>query len=121
MSAIDPVYAQWLQDIGLWHVSTDATLSARWGDKAMTTERMTTLALKADAIAEAARQIAFLGGPLVDDEHLLKGEWSAYLGQVITITGTGLGYEAGIDCFVIDVQDDRSAGTSTVRVLRRLA
>lgn len=120
MSAVDPVYAQWLQDLALYHLASDATLSARWGDKAQTSERVTTLALKADAITEAARQIAFLGGPLVEDEHLLPGTWRDRLGQVITLTGDKLGYGAGVACFVIGVQDDRAAGTSRVSVLRRL-
>lgn len=66
------------------------------------------------------RQLAFLGGPLVEDEHLLSGTWSDRLGQVITLTGDKLGYDAGIACFVIGVQDDRTTGISRVTVLRRL-
>lgn len=121
MTAVDPVYAQWLQSAGLWQVSEDATLKARWEDKAQTSERMTTIALKADAAAEAGRQLAFLGGPLVVDEHTLLGEWSAYLGRVITISIDRLGYDAGIEVFVIGAEDDRSAGTSKVTVIRRLS
>lgn len=121
MATVDPVFAQWLQERALWHLETDATLSARWGTRAQTTERLSPLALKADADAEATRQIAFLGGPLVEDEHLVLGAWSDKLGQVVTITGDRLGYAAGVDCFVIGVQDDRAAGTSRLSVLRRLA
>lgn len=120
MSLVDPVFAQWLQSEGLWQVGEDAVLKARWGDKAQTTERMTTIAFKADAVAEAARQLAFLGGPLVTDEHLLVGAWAGYLGRVITLTIDRLGYDAGLDVFVIGVEDDRAAGTSRVTVLRRL-
>lgn len=120
MTAVDPVFAQWLQDDGLWHVEADATLAARWGARARTSERMTTIAIKADAQAEAVRQIAFMGGPLVIDEHLLPGQWAAFIGQVITVTTAKLGYQAGVDVFVIAVQDERSTGLSRVTVIRRL-
>lgn len=120
MTAVDPVYAQWLQSEGLWQVSDDAALRARWGETAQTSERMTTIALKADAAAEAARQLAFLGGPLVIEEHVLLGEWGAYLGRVITVTIDRLGYDAGLNVFVIGAEDNRSDGTSRVTVVRRL-
>lgn len=120
MTAIDPVFAQWLMSEGLWGVGADATLQARWGDRAQTTQRMTTIASKADAVLEAASQIAFMGGPLAIEEHLLPGEWASRLGQVITITIGRLGYDAGLNVFVIGAQDDRSAGTSLVTVIRRL-
>lgn len=122
MTMVDPVFASWLISDALRHVSTDAALMARWGDKTQTTERITTIATKEAAAAEAARQIAFLGGdgPLVIDEHSLLGEWADYLGQVITLTIDRLGYDAGLDVFVIGVQDRLSDGTSTVTVVRRL-
>lgn len=120
MAAVDPVFAQWLQAEGLFQVSEDAVLRARWGDKALTTERMTTIALKADATAEGARQLAFLGPVAVIDEHLLLGEWRDRRGQVITLTVAKLGYDAGVDVFVLGAEDDRAAGTSRVTVLRRL-
>lgn len=145
MTAVDPVFAQWLQDRALFHLEADATLSARWGDRAQSTERVTPLALQADAEDEAARQIGFLGGPLVEDEHLIEGEWRALLGQVITIEGLQLGYfdasptlggegltlggelltllfggTSSAECFVIGAQDDLASGLSRVSVLRRL-
>lgn len=120
MSNVDPVFAQWLQTDALWAVVEDATLKARWGTSGQVAERSTTIALKADAVAEGNRQLAFLGGPLVEDEHLLLGAWAPYLGQVITITGTKLGYDAGVDVFVLGVNDDRARGVSHVTVLRRL-
>jgi hypothetical protein len=120
MTAVDPVYAQWLQADTLWVVGADAVRQARWGDTALTLSRQTTIATNADAAAEAARQLAFLGGPLVEDEHLLVGQWAPYLGQVITLTIDQLGYDAGVAVFVIGVQDDRASDTSRVSVLRRL-
>lgn len=120
MASVDPIFAQWLQSEGLWQLSEDAALSARWGDKALTTERMTTIALKADATAEGARQLAFLGPVCAIDEHLLLGEWRGYRGQVVTLKIAQLGYDAGVDVMVLGAQDDRATGQSRVTVLRRL-
>lgn len=145
MTAVDPVFAQWLQERALFHLEGDATLAARWGDRAQTSERVTPLALQGDAEDEAQRQIAFLGGPLVEDEHLLVGEWRAMLGRTITLEGLELGYFDGSPtlsgllltlggeeltltlggggaaaCFVIGAQDDLATGLSRVTVLRRL-
>lgn len=120
MSAVDPIYAQWLQSEGLWAVTDDAVLKARWGDTGLTTQRMTTIALKADADAEAARQLAFMGPPAAIEEHLLVGQWAHLRGQVITLTINQLGYDAGLDVFLLGAEDDRATGTSRVTVLRRL-
>lgn len=119
MTGIDPVFAQWLQGEGHWHVSVEATLLARWGVTAQTTSRMTTIATKADAEAEGARQLAFLGGPLFVDRATVPGAWESYLGQVITVTIDKLGYDGGEDAFLIGAQDDLSAGTSQISVIRR--
>ena len=122
MSSVDPLLAQWLTSDAYREVVTDAVLAARWGDRAQTTERITTIATKADAAAEGARQIAFLGGggPLVTEEHSLEGQWAPYLGCVVTLTIDRLGYDAGLNVFVIGVEDDRASGISTVTVIRRL-
>lgn len=122
MSLVDPVFAQWLMADCLWSVATDDVGAARWGDSVLTQERKTTIALKADAEAEAARQLAFMGagGPMVIDVHLLVGRWEPYRGQVITITGNRLDYDAGIDVFVLGAEDALASGTSRVTVLRRL-
>ena len=54
------------------------------------------------------------------DEHLLAGRWAACLGQVITVTAARLGYDAGVNVFVLGAQDDLATGLSRVTVLRRL-
>lgn len=120
MTTVDPVYAQWLMADTMWAVSTDAARATRWGSDALTTSRQTTIATKADALAEGARQIAFLGGPLAIEEHVLPGEWASSLGTVVTLTIGQIGYDAGIDVFVIGVEDSLSQGTSTLTVIRRL-
>lgn len=120
MATVDPIFAQWLQDEGLWALAEDAGAVLKWATTAATAERMTSIAFKADAEAEAGRQLAFMGGPLVIDVHSLKGEWRKYRGQVITITGDKLGYDAGVNVFVLGVTDSLATGLSSVTVLRRL-
>lgn len=118
--SVEPLFAQWLQAPALWALREDDDRKSRWGDSARTTERLTTIASKADAEAEADRQLAFLGGPLAIEEHELVGTWCGFLGQVITLSIDKLGYAAGLDVFVIAVSDNRAAGTSRVTVARRL-
>lgn len=122
MTAVDPVYAQWLMADALYTIATDGTLAARWGAAGMLSTRTTTIANKADADTEGARQIAFLGGggPLAIEEHQLPGSWAPYFGRVITLTAPLLGYDAGLDVFVIGAQDNKATGLSTVTVIRRL-
>ncbi|WP_337846261.1 hypothetical protein [Sphingomonas sp.] len=120
MAQVDPLFAQWLQDEGLWLVREDAERVGRWGDTALLGERMTSIAFKGDAQAEADRQLAFLGGPLALDEHLLVGEWRHLRGQVITLTIDKLGYSGGVDVFLLSAEDDKASGLSRVTVIRRL-
>lgn len=120
MASVDPLFAQWLMADGLWEVSEEATLKARWGDKALSTSRMSTIATRADADAEGARQLAFMGPVAAIDEHILKGAWRQRRGQVVTLTGNKLGYDASVNVFVLGAEDDLSTGLSRVSVLRRL-
>jgi len=122
MSTADPLFAQWLMSASLQHVEADTTLIDRWGATAVATSRVTTIAVKADAEAEAQRQIDFLGGtgPIVIEEHQLAGVWAPYQGQVITLTIDRLGYDDGLDVFLLGAQDNRATGLSTITVARRL-
>lgn len=118
--AVDPLFAQWLQAEALWAVREEAVRKARWQDSGRIGERVTTIAGKADAETEGDRQLAFLGGPHAIEEHELVGAWAGYLGRVITLTIDKLGYEAGLDVFVLSAADNHATGLSTVTVLRRL-
>ncbi|MDZ7894979.1 MAG: hypothetical protein U5M50_08565 [Sphingobium sp.] len=122
--AVDAVFAQWLQDAALWALGQDATAIDRWAETAVLSERITGLANRADALDEAARQLAFFGMPIAEDEHVVAiapgGGWKRYLGQVITLIHPELGYAGGADVFLIGAEDDHAAGLSTLTVLRRL-
>lgn len=120
--AVDPLFAQWLQSDGDYAVRTDAVTSARWGSTAVTSERLTGIATRAAAEAEADRQLAFFAeGPFAVDVHQLVGtDWAQELGRVVTLIIDQLGYDAGVDVLVIEVQTDRTTGLSAVTVLRPL-
>lgn len=102
-------------------MADDGAARALWGTGALTVERASSIAFKSDATTEAARQLAFLKGPLVEDEHLLRGEWRSKRGTVIHLTCDKLGYENGVDVFVLGAEDNLATGLSTVTVLRRQA
>lgn len=122
MASVDPLYAQWLQSETLWATRQSAAGVARWGDGAIKSERQTGIATRADAEAEADRQLAFFArGPFAVDEHSLLGtDWGAFIGRIVTLDGDRLGYDAGVDVFVLEVEVDRAAGMSKVAVLAPL-
>lgn len=120
MAKVDPIEAQWLQSEGQFALAKDAALLARWGDSAISAERMTPLVLSADANAEGARVLAFRGQPMVEEEAVLVGAFVRTIGTVITIQHDTLGYGGGLQVFVIGAEDDHAKGTSRVTFLRRL-
>lgn len=122
MAVVDPLFAQWLQAQADHVVVTDAAGLARWAATAVTTARTTSIATKAAAQAEAARQLAFLSrGPFAIDVHeFASTDWLASIGLVVTISNDELGYADGVDVFVLGVESDTSTGISAVTVLRPL-
>lgn len=117
--SVDPLFAQYLQAQGDYVVVSDAGAAARWGATAITSERLTGIAMRADAEIEAARNLAFFNrGPFAIDVHQLVGtDWINELGRVVTLIIDRLGYDAGIDVFVIEVESDRATNISSVTVL----
>jgi hypothetical protein len=120
--AVDPLFAQWLQGAADYVVRADPAIKARWGATALETERVTGIATKADAATQADRELAFFArGPFVQDVHQFVGtDWISAIGTVVTIFNDELGYDAGVDTFILDAEVDRGTGISTVTVLRPL-
>jgi hypothetical protein len=116
----EPLFAQWLQGVPLWVTRAATDLVARWGDAASSTDRVTGLATRAAAVTEAERIATFLArGPFaIDVHHLLGTDWAKELGRVIRLSIDQLGYDDGIDVFVIEAEPDRALGLSIVTVLR---
>lgn len=113
--SVDPLFAQWLQAEADHVVRADAAMVARWGATALSVERVTGIATLDAASIEADRQLAFgARGPFAQDVHQFVGtDWIADLGTVVTIRSPDLGYDAGIDVFVLEVDVDRAKGLAT--------
>lgn len=122
MSTVDPPFAQWLQAQADYVVRADDAGVTRWAATGVTSERLTGIALPADAAAEADRQLAFFSrGPFAVDVHQVQGtDWHGELGRVVSLTIDRLGYSSGIDVMVIGVDVDRSTGLTDLTVLRSL-
>lgn len=119
--AVDPVFAQYLQAPASFVVRTDAAAVARWGATGLTTERVTPIATEADAQAQADRELAFFGrGPFAVEVHRVTGEWGDAIGRVVTLTIDQLGYDPGLDVWVLEVDADRATGLTQLTVLRPL-
>lgn len=120
--AVDPLFAQWLQAEADWALRSSATQQARWGGSARTLETRTGIATRAAAEVEGDRQLAFWSrGPFAIDVHQVAGtDWSEEIGRVIQLTIGQLGYDAGVDVFLIGIEPDRATGTTALTVLRPL-
>ncbi|ARR52049.1 hypothetical protein HY78_00525 [Rhizorhabdus wittichii DC-6] len=116
---IEPSYGEWLQSDALYATSTDATLAARWPTQAIESEAVSPFAEKVDGEAEGGRQIAFLGPPKDTDVHVVPGRHRNLLGRVVTLMIDRLGYDAGVNCFVIGADEQQVTGSTVLTVLRR--
>lgn len=117
---VDAGFARWLREGVLFAPATDAAAAARWGDSARASDVVSGLATQAGAQAEAARQLGFLGGPLVIDEHYVAGARIDLVGSAVRLTADRLGYEAGADVFVIEAEELDQTDQTRLVVLRRL-
>lgn len=117
---VDAGFARWLREGVLFAPANDAAIALRWGESARASEVRSGLATQAGAQAEAARQLAFLKEPIAVDEHLVPGSRADLLGRAVTISGDRLGYEAGADVFVIEVEELDTTAQTKLIVLRRL-
>jgi uncharacterized membrane-anchored protein len=120
MSSVDPGTVQWLREGALYATATSAPAAAAWGADAIETEIMSPLASATDAAAEAASQLAFLGGPLAIDTHDVPGLRADLIARPVTIVSDHLGYEAGLTVFVVGVQEKADVERTILTVLRRL-
>ena len=111
---VDSDYALYLQSPERLVTLSDAVMAARWGSFARTVEVSSCLTTEANALAEAARQQAFLGGPLVEDLVTLRGalDVAALRGRAVTIDGAVV--------FVLGGDVDHSTAISHLNILRRL-
>lgn len=120
VSQVDPDFAEWLASEDIAAIASDPAAEAKWGALAIDTTISSALALKADAVAEAARQLAFRPGPTAVETLRVPGLQVGMIGKVLTLTADKGGYAAGVDVFVLNADEIDGVGGTKVTVLRRL-
>jgi hypothetical protein len=122
MASVPPVssaFAQWLRDPALYVSASHGTLPAGHSAAAVEQEIISPLAERAAANSELTRQMAFVGGPLVIDRHVVKGQQQALVGRPVNIRGDQLGYDGTLAVFVLEAEE-LDEGLTALTVLRRL-
>lgn len=115
---VDPGFADWLRARARFVSIDDAVVAGAWGLDAVESEIVSPLTELADAQAEGARQMAFLGKAAAIDTHIVPGLRADLFGRTITLTIDKLGYLAGVACFVIGAEE--GDGVTALTVVRRL-
>lgn len=115
---VEPTFGDWLKATALYATATNG-LAAFYGDEAIEAEIVSPLANKTAALAEAVRQLDFIGGPLAIDEHIVIGRLAGLVGTSAPITCASLGYETGPVCFILGAVENAD-GTTTLTALRKL-
>ena len=114
MALVPSPTASWLQSPEL--IAEAARDASAFGTSATDSRIGSPLADKADADAEAARQLAFLGPATVVDQLRVEGEQVGLIGRCLPFAVDGQAAAAG---FVLGAQELDTGGT-LLTVLRRL-
>lgn len=114
MALVPSSVAAWLQAPEL--VAEAARDAAAFGPSVRDSRVASPLAGRADAEAEGARQLAFLGPASVRDQLRVEGDRVGLVGQCRLLAVDGAAPEP---CFVLGAQELETGGT-VLTVLRRL-
>lgn len=118
MPTVDGGLAAWLKSPAL--VAVAAPGGVAWSSaQAVAVEFTSPNDVRADALTEAARTAALLGGPNVKDRVIVKGRRRDLLFKCVTIANSRLGYAGGKRVFVLGVAENGN-NTTTLTVLRKL-
>lgn len=116
MSSVEATFADWLRSAALVSV---ASAASPFGTLAQSSAITSALAAKADADAESARQLGFLGGARVVDKLRVADRRVDLIGKALTLTAEHEGYRGGAVVFVIAAEELDDGGT-LLSVIRRL-
>lgn len=119
MPVVDSALAEWLRSSELVELIESAPILATWADLATDSVTTSPLALRADAVSEAARQLAFLGHPLAVETIEVVGEWSGVVGEALRIEADVPEYAQPASVFVVGA-DERDGGVTLLTVLRKV-
>ncbi|SCW56323.1 hypothetical protein SAMN02927924_01380 [Sphingobium faniae] len=118
---VDADFRAWLQSPNLIAVASSAALETAWGELAAVAESVSALANKADADAEAARQINLFGAPMVVEVLQVDGLRIDLFARPVTLTAARAGYTAGATVFVLGAKELDQVERTNLTVLRKLA
>ncbi|WJY18670.1 hypothetical protein QQS45_13875 [Alteriqipengyuania flavescens] len=119
MARADPLIAEWLRKRELVEAAENAGAAAAWGEFAADVLASSSLALRVDAAAEAARQRDFFAQALTIETIEVPGRRAALVGTAQKIACEEPGYEAAPAVFVIGAEE-REGGVTLLAVLRRV-
>lgn len=115
MTVATTTTAEYLKAADRFTSAVDATTQARWGEDAQDTTQVTALSAEADAIAEAARQLAFLKLPGTTDVVTLEGLFYDLEGVTISVPYDGrLGIAGSALFLVTHPRLDLATGTTVL-------
>ncbi|KAK0331333.1 hypothetical protein LTR94_029366, partial [Friedmanniomyces endolithicus] len=98
-----------------------SSLEAAWGTLAAASELVSALADKADAEAEAARQVNLFGAPMVVEVLQVSGLRVDLTCKAVTLTASRAGYTAGTTVFVLGAKELDQVERTNLTVLRKLS
>ncbi|MCP9222736.1 hypothetical protein MKP08_08260 [Erythrobacter sp. LQ02-29] len=119
MNGVPATRSEWLRSNELVEIATNAVIAARWGDLASVGAVSSPLALRADARAEALRQLAFFDSPLAVETIEVPGRHAHRIGTALPLFADEEGYREGPLVFVIGAEE-REGGVTLFTVLRKI-
>lgn len=119
--SVDAEFAAWLGSACLNAVASSSALDEAWGTLAAMGELVSALANKADAEAEAVRQIDLFSSPMVLEVLQVGGLRIDLVCKAVTLTASRAGYTAGATVFVLGAKELDQVERTNLTVLRKLA
>ena len=126
MTVATTARAAFLKSAESSEIASSATLLARWGAGAGDTAQSSALVNKADATAEAARQLALLASVMATDQIELAGVFFDLEGETVRVSyampggGTFFGSAATVDVLVTKCRPSPGDGTTIIEGLIQL-
>lgn len=118
--SVDAEFAAWLGAPCLNAVASSSSLEAAWGKLAAAKESVSALAEKADAEAEANRQLTLFGAPMVVEILQVPGLRVDLIAKPVTLKASRSGYTTGVTVFVLGAKEIEKIERTNLTVLRKL-
>ncbi|WP_439532023.1 hypothetical protein [Polymorphobacter sp.] len=122
MTAATLTRAEFLKSAERSVIAVNAGVRTAWGEIAGDTSQSSVLALEADAVTEAARQLALMDNALAEDRVTLEGVYRDLEGETVRVSylrpDGGRHFEAAaddVDIIVVRATVDEAEGTTTIQ------